>query len=79
MARSTYRFREHALGPDTSPDAEPFLHAMECKECGSSSDTSEESGHGSVWAVAHLKAHPGHLTYRAYIMRPYRFEPGEWL
>ncbi|WP_246150675.1 hypothetical protein [Streptomyces qinzhouensis] len=77
--RSTYRFREHALGPDTSPGAEPLLHSIECKECGSSSDQSEGPEYGSVWAVAHLKAHPGHLAYRAHITRPYRFEPGEWL
>jgi hypothetical protein len=79
MTRATYRFREHTLTPDRTEDAEPSLYAMECKGCGQSSDGSESQADGSDWATGHLKANPGHLTYREVITRPYRFEPGEWL
>jgi hypothetical protein len=75
---ATYRFREHTLTGDTSPDADPWLYAMECKGCGESSDGAEDATDGTEWAAGHLKANPGHLTYREHITRPYRFEPGAW-
>lgn len=79
MTRATYRFREHTLRPDTErPDADPILFAMECKGCGDNSDGSESAEDGTEWAADHLKANPGHLTYREHITRPYRFEPGAW-
>ncbi|WP_171112289.1 MULTISPECIES: hypothetical protein [Streptomyces] len=79
MTRATYRFREHTLTPDTGSEAGPVLFAMECKGCGDSSDGSNDQGDGSAWAAGHLRANPGHLTYREVITRSYRFEPGEWL
>ncbi|WP_149823738.1 hypothetical protein [Streptomyces tailanensis] len=79
MTRTTYRFREQTLNPHTGEDAERTLFAMECKGCGESSDGTEWGEDGSAWAVEHLKANPGHLTYREHITRSYRFEAGAWL
>ncbi len=77
--RASYRFREHTLRADRSEDADAVLFAMECKCCGESSDGAEDPTDGTLWAADHLKAHPGHLTYREHITRPYRFVPGAWL
>ncbi|PZT77677.1 MULTISPECIES: DUF7848 domain-containing protein [unclassified Streptomyces] len=79
MTRATYRFREHTLTPDTGPESDPWQSAMECKGCGRCSEKSESAEDGTAWAAEHLKANPGHLTYREVITRPYRFDPGEWL
>lgn len=79
MTRATYRFRAHTLTPDRTPEADPVLYAVECKECGDTSDRTENPEDGTEWAADHLKANPGHLTYREHITRAYRFEPGEWL
>ncbi|MET9295307.1 hypothetical protein [Streptomyces sp. NPDC003077] len=78
MARVKYRFRDHTLRPDETENADPVLCTMECKGCGETSEGAEYSEDGTQWAAVHLKAHPGHLTYREHITRPYRFEPGAW-
>lgn len=78
MTRATYRFREYTLRPDRTPEADPVLFAIECKGCGQSSDGAENPEDGTEWAAEHLKANPGHLTYREHITRPYRFEAGAW-
>ncbi|WP_149827631.1 hypothetical protein [Streptomyces tailanensis] len=78
MTRATYRFREHTIGPDRRPEAERTKAEMQCKPCGKGSEASEQFTDGTAWAVDHLKANPGHLEYRELIIRPYRFEPGDW-
>jgi hypothetical protein len=76
VTHATYRFRNHKLKPDR---LDPALFAVECKNCGQSSEGSEDAAEGTQWAADHLKANPGHLTYREHITRAYRFEPAEWL
>ncbi|WP_313956452.1 hypothetical protein [Streptomyces sp. SAJ15] len=76
--RVTYRFREHTIGLDRRPEAEPHSFTMQCADCGDHSAPHGSGEGGTEWAVAHLKAHPGHLAYREIITRPYRFEPGVW-
>ncbi|WP_369189337.1 hypothetical protein [Streptomyces sp. R08] len=76
MVRATYRFREHTLTP--APDDEPTSSALACKGCGEASEPSTDATDGTAWAADHLKANPGHLTYREIITRSYRFKPGAW-
>ncbi|WP_313956503.1 hypothetical protein [Streptomyces sp. SAJ15] len=76
--RATYRFREYTIGLDRRPQAEPHSFTMQCADCGDHSAPHGSGEGGTEWAVAHLKAHPGHLAYREIITRPYRFEPGVW-
>lgn len=78
--RASYRFREHTLGPDRRPEAEPHTFTMRCADCGATGPTvtDGEDGDGTSWAAAHLKANPDHLNYREHITRPYRAEAGAW-
>ncbi|MEV0119966.1 hypothetical protein AB0I16_00205 [Streptomyces sp. NPDC050703] len=76
--RARYAFRDYTLCPDTAEESEPIVFGMECKNCGDSSDGSEDPANGTEWAADHLKANPEHLTYREHITRSYRFEPGAW-
>jgi hypothetical protein len=79
LARGVYRFREHILGPDRRPEAEPVTFTMRCATCDASGPASVSGEDGTAWAVTHLKAQPDHVDYREHIVRPYRAEPGAWL
>jgi hypothetical protein len=78
MTRASYRFRNHAFGPDERAEAPPMTFAMQCVTCGLFSPKTEDAEDGSTWAIAHLRDNAGHLDYTAHLTRPYRFEPGEW-
>lgn len=78
MTRAVYRFRDHTIGPDHSPGAEPLTFTMQCTACDATGPASENGEDGTEWATQHFKVIPGHLTYREIITRPYRFEPGAW-
>lgn len=79
MTRATYRFRNHTIGPDRRPDAEPHSFTMRCTTCGATGPTAGTGSAGTEWAAGHLKTNPGHLHYREIVTRPYRAVPGEWL
>lgn len=79
MMRAAYRFREHVLGPDRRPEAAPITFTMQRATCDGSGPAATDGEDGTAWAVAHLKANPGHVDYREHISRPYRAEPGAWL
>ncbi|MFJ5678599.1 hypothetical protein [Streptomyces sp. NPDC093097] len=78
MKSVIYRFREFRIMPNSRPEAEPWTFAMECTECGKSSD--QQTGHAPSlgWVTEHLKTNPDHLDYRERITRPYRAVPGAW-
>jgi hypothetical protein len=76
---TTYRFREHVLGPDRRPEADPITFTMQCATCDSAGPASPRGEDATAWAVAHLKANPAHVHYRGHITRPYRAEAGAWL
>ena len=78
MTRASFRFRDYTIRPDFRPDAEPITSAMQCAKCDESGPQTEESEDGTAWAARHLKANPEHLDYREHVIRPYRFEAGEW-
>ncbi|WP_431042512.1 hypothetical protein ACQUSR_11700 [Streptomyces sp. P1-3] len=77
--RGRFRFREHVIGPDRRPEAEPHTYRMQCATCEESGPITGDCEDGTEWAVRHLKANPHHLAYREHITRPYRAEPGAWL
>ena len=76
---TVYRFREYNLGPDRRPEAEAHTFTMQCTVCDENGPTSENGEDGTAWAAQHLKANPGHRTYREHITRPYVAQPGPWL
>ncbi|MCE7079811.1 hypothetical protein [Streptomyces sp. ST2-7A] len=73
-----FRFREYSIEPDLEPDAEPIAFTGQCAVCGRLGPTGEGGGHLTGWMLAHLRAHPEHLSYREIITRPYRAVPGRW-
>ncbi|WP_425829269.1 hypothetical protein [Streptomyces fractus] len=79
MTRATFRHRTFRIMPDHEPDAEPWTFQRHCGVCNASSEPTEALDQAEDWNEAHLKANPGHLSYRETITRPYRAEPGAWL
>ncbi|MFF8813507.1 DUF7848 domain-containing protein [Streptomyces pactum] len=78
MSRARYRFRNHTIGPDLRPEAEPHTLTMRCTTCDAAGPTAGTADPGTEWAGGHLKAHPSHLDYRETVTRPYRAVAGEW-
>ncbi|MCZ1006636.1 hypothetical protein [Streptomyces lydicus] len=74
----TYRFREFQLIPDTENDAEPITYIVQCAVCEETGEPNKDQAAAHAWATGHLKANPEHCTYREFITRPCRFEPGAW-
>jgi hypothetical protein len=77
--RGVFRLREYTLGPDRRPDAMPVMFEMHCASCYAVGPVSTDGEDGTAWAVAHLKANPGHLDYREHVTRSYRAVAGAWL
>ncbi|MCE7081435.1 hypothetical protein [Streptomyces sp. ST2-7A] len=65
------------IEPAEGPDAEPLLFSARCAVCGASGPAGPEAGATPRWMLAHLRSHPGHLSFREVITRPYRAIPEE--
>lgn len=72
MTRALIGRHRWAIGPDTEPDREPDLHAIECAVCRARSPEEERAEAAEDWIFEHARGNPGHHTYRASAIRPWR-------
>lgn len=75
MTGTVLRHIRWTITPDTEPDAEPVLVAMQCAVCGAASGEAEDRNAASAWALEHSGRHPAHRTYRETLTLPYRTFP----
>lgn len=71
-AHTVIRPVEWSIGPDTEPDREPDVYAIECAVCMARSPQEEVPEDAREWIFKHVATHPCHHTYRAIVIRPWR-------
>ncbi|GAA1908314.1 hypothetical protein GCM10009716_17830 [Streptomyces sodiiphilus] len=72
MTRGWIGRRRWAIGPDTEPDREPEVYAVECAVCRARSSDEESERAAQDWIFEHARYRPAHHTYRLSTVRPWR-------
>lgn len=72
MTPAVTRHAAWAIGPDTEPDREPDVFAVECAACRARSGNEECERQAQNWIFTHAAGHPSHRTYRTLTIRPWR-------